>query len=517
MAAFDPTPVGRHERVHSHETISARVSPRSRPCPRGLANGRALDATRGDGQESRSHSGALASVSGHQLRAALRTRSTGAPMPRSVESRFVPEPVERRGGNVPGGLILLRQLRRSSAPAEGLVVDHLRPFMAWPAARPYDRPVKARSFGVIVGLVTVACSRSAEKLEPSTAPSSSTAASAIPSTKALPPASPLPAAEVAAGPWHTCVRGRSGAVGCVGLNNFHQLGEGTNMPHYRLYASRLAVLRDARQVAVSYFWSCAILGDRSVACWGDLPHWDGSGEKSPPSPYPVVIPGLGKAVSIAIGRGGLCAIDPEWVGRCWDADSETRPSPGHPPAPSVVAKVPVGSRLIPTHPACVQAPDDAIRCFGSGSLEGGDSAAKVVSIAASQSQTCEVLRSGRVNCPRAPQGIPEDFVVPGLTSAQRVAVGTEHACALVRGGTVRCWGSGKKGQLGDRAGRSYSSYPVAVADLTDVVDITAGEEHTCVLRKDGSVWCWGDNSHGQLGVLEAGPCPTPVKMEWEED
>jgi len=80
----------------------------------------------------------------------------------------------------------------------------------------------------------------------------------------------------------------------------------------------------------------------------------------------------------------------------------------------------------------------------------------------------------------------------------RLAIGGFHTCALKRDGTVWCWGYNRYGQLGD--GTRMDRYtPVQVVNLTDVIQISAGALHTCALKRDGTVWCWGHNEYGQLG------------------
>ena len=80
---------------------------------------------------------------------------------------------------------------------------------------------------------------------------------------------------------------------------------------------------------------------------------------------------------------------------------------------------------------------------------------------------------------------------------------SKHVCALGDDASVVCWGQGDRGQLGDGS-TSDSSSPVVFDDasgapLTDAVSVAAGLEHTCVARSDGSVWCVGRNDKGQLG------------------
>jgi alpha-tubulin suppressor-like RCC1 family protein len=74
-----------------------------------------------------------------------------------------------------------------------------------------------------------------------------------------------------------------------------------------------------------------------------------------------------------------------------------------------------------------------------------------------------------------------------------------HACAVVKAGTVFCWGSNLFGETGTDPSTTTVSTPTEVAGLKDVVEVRAGTYSTCVRRQDGSVWCWGQNQAGQLG------------------
>lgn len=94
----------------------------------------------------------------------------------------------------------------------------------------------------------------------------------------------------------------------------------------------------------------------------------------------------------------------------------------------------------------------------------------------------------------------------------QIAVGYEHACALVVDGTVRCWGSNTNGALGTGADAgkdggldvAAKAKPVTVDGLANVVAISSGIYHSCALKNDGSVWCWGANYNEQLGAVDAG-------------
>ncbi|MES1205695.1 MAG: hypothetical protein ABUS79_07125 [Pseudomonadota bacterium] len=80
----------------------------------------------------------------------------------------------------------------------------------------------------------------------------------------------------------------------------------------------------------------------------------------------------------------------------------------------------------------------------------------------------------------------------------RLAAGSEHACA-VTGGVLRCWGADGDGRLGVAAADGGTGQaPVTVAGGPWTAP-AAGTQHSCALAADGSVWCWGGNTYGQLG------------------
>ena len=90
------------------------------------------------------------------------------------------------------------------------------------------------------------------------------------------------------------------------------------------------------------------------------------------------------------------------------------------------------------------------------------------------------------------------------TAAVLVAAGSYHSCALMQNGSVTCWGYNFSGQIGDGSTTTRNA-PVAVTTLSGSSDIArarhiaVGSEHTCVVMHNGSVRCWGRGSNGQLG------------------
>ncbi len=91
-----------------------------------------------------------------------------------------------------------------------------------------------------------------------------------------------------------------------------------------------------------------------------------------------------------------------------------------------------------------------------------------------------------------------------------VTTGTYHTCARQALGTVWCWGDNSYGELGLQA-VDRSLVPVQVTGLPGAVTLVqVGEQFTCARRNDGSVWCWGQGEDGQLGDGSTGATSTPT-------
>src|SRR5947209_5983072 len=134
---------------------------------------------------------------------------------------------------------------------------------------------------------------------------------------------------------------------------------------------------------------------------------------------------------------------------------------------------------------CMRLPDGAVQCWGRnnfGQLGNGDGS----------------LTSSSV-----------PVAVRGLTTATRVVTGDAHTCALLGDGTVQVSGVGDTGTRVDGTCNNSSTVPGAVVGITGAVAVAARGYHSCALLGDGTVWCWGRNSDGQLGVTPSGSqCPT---------
>jgi alpha-tubulin suppressor-like RCC1 family protein len=173
--------------------------------------------------------------------------------------------------------------------------------------------------------------------------------------------------------------------------------------------------------------------------------------------------------------------------------------------------------------------DASARDAGDSGADGGDAAndSCATQVSAGGGHTCARTGDGRLWCwgandigqlgdgtatgetcgTRLCRPSPVEVTALGRSVAE-VRAGGLHSCARTSNGSMWCWGVSDAGQLGDGAFGAQSS-PVQVTAMgTSVAQVTVGGAHTCALKVDGTVWCWGYNGSGQLGDGTTGgqPC-----------
>ena len=89
--------------------------------------------------------------------------------------------------------------------------------------------------------------------------------------------------------------------------------------------------------------------------------------------------------------------------------------------------------------------------------------------------------------------VTRPFAVPGLSDVVQLVAGGVHSLALTKEGAVLAWGSNFYGQLGLGDKIMETATPTAVPGATDVAQIVAGNRHTILRRKDGTVLAFGDD------------------------
>ena len=111
------------------------------------------------------------------------------------------------------------------------------------------------------------------------------------------------------------------------------------------------------------------------------------------------------------------------------------------------------------------------------------------------------------------------FSAASGANAASVACGQSHTCAILNVGTVWCWGTNDSGRLGIGSTGGSSAAPVGPLDLGSgrtAKAICAGRSHSCAILDDGTVKCWGPNGNGQLGYGDTttrdAPPATPVDL-----
>ncbi|MGA9761553.1 MAG: hypothetical protein WBQ14_03940 [Gaiellaceae bacterium] len=263
----------------------------------------------------------------------------------------------------------------------------------------------------------------------------------------------------------------------------------------------------ATQISAGGFQTCALRSDGTVECWGsDSSGQLGNGNPLTNSSTPVIVSGLTNVTQIAAGKYHTCALRNDGTVWCWGenvygqlGNSSTTDSS----TPVEVQLTGVTEIDADGQFTCALINDGTVRCWGH------DQAGQLG------------IGSTNNNANRTPQTVVSVGGHGTLGNVTHITVGANHACALISGGTVDCWGLDDHGQLGNGGAipGTNSASPVQVKGpggagyLTGVTEISGGRLHNCALLSDHTVWCWGDNDNGELGDGTKTSRSVPVQVE----
>jgi len=264
--------------------------------------------------------------------------------------------------------------------------------------------------------------------------------------------------QIATGYEHTCALVISGQVYCWGSGYGGQLGDASNAD--KLVPASVNTTagtgdmngKTITQITAGTYHTCALDNLGQVYCWGE----NAMGQLGNNSPvYNINTP---TAVNTTAGTG--------------DMNGKT------------ITHIATG-----THHTCALDTLGQVYCWGY----------------ASSGQIGDGTTAPQRNTPVAVNTTAGTGDMNGKTIAQ-IATGFFHTCALDTDGRVYCWGDNGWGQLGDNT-NTNSTTPVAVNTTAGtgamngkvITQISAGPSHTCALDTAGQVYCWGNNSNGQLG------------------
>jgi len=271
---------------------------------------------------------------------------------------------------------------------------------------------------------------------------------------------------------------------------------------------------------------CAVRNEGTLWCWGFFHQTNNTGQT-------VWLPGFAQIhiaaaiVDVSIGKDTICALDRSGSVWCWgdnydglvgDGTRDFRADPVRVSGLGHVRQIEVGAAQ-----ACALLEDRTVWCWGPARRDRSsdyvlqptekDDLKEVEQISVGYAHVCVRVELGRVFCWGTNEygqvGLDKQndhlsrfnasYELPQPVKVTDVDCGTRHTCAVQDNGTVWCWGANYAHQLGLPVSTDGTHIPGQVATLVDIEKVYAGSFNTCASNQNGDLFCWGDNSYGQIG------------------
>ena len=275
--------------------------------------------------------------------------------------------------------------------------------------------------------------------------------------------------------WHTCiVRPTDKTLWCWGYNGHGGLGVGGRIE--RKYPVKVFI-GDAKEVVTGSGYTCASKTDGTLWCWGSNSLGElgvgGDSNSYVEHTRPVQVP-IANVANISAGLGHTCASKTDGTLWCWGLNSNGQLGIGNTInqySPKQLFFDKTASLTAGSEHTCASRTDGSLWCWG-------------------RNESGQLGIGNNIN-----QNVPKQLYWGGTAS---LAAGVGHTCASRTDGSLWCWGNNLSGQLG--IGNTTNQNVPKQLYWGGTTLLTSGGAHTCASRTDGTLWCWGDNGYGQLGI-----------------
>jgi alpha-tubulin suppressor-like RCC1 family protein len=355
--------------------------------------------------------------------------------------------------------------------------------------------------------------------------------------------------------WHVCgIEG--GRAHCLGKDGYGELGDGM-LSSQSLVSSTLRDVgadTDWVELSAGYDHTCGVHADGRFACWGSRA-WFQFGDGLGPSFAPKAIDAASAYGAVDAGNSHACGRKTDGSLWCWGANQYGSAGAVNPPM--LAAPVRVGTETswasvsAGGSTSCATKTDGTLWCWGSNSTaQLGDGTTTnrglptqvLTSAGVTTSDWLDVSVGAAHTCGRrAPAGIATLFCwgsnqyneigdgagtgsriypVPINTGAAAIAnesAGSASACARLADGTLACWGDNSYGEVGTGSTATSVATPTPVNTATNWSSISVGGTYACAVKGDGTLWCWGANNVGQLGLGALGLKRVPTQVGTDTD